>query len=216
MTINTHRHTARPSRLRVSLARVFGALNRAYEYLDRHIVAFGLTLATLTGVALALMVAFVDDRYTMAGIALAFSIGVAFFVFVATDDATARQRDAYWRASVRRLITKHDDERAYLNTYCDQVAQRNEEQNARNLALLNETKVERDALEEESANLLTLIRALTSPTFADATRDELRVWVMAGNSEAAYARAFHNGEGVSLDDEVTRREAYARLNEATR
>jgi hypothetical protein len=69
-------------------------------------------------------------------------------------------------------------------------------------------KAERDALESENANLCALIRALISPTFADATREELRVWVWAGNSEAAYADAFYNGEGVSLDDEITRRAAY--------
>jgi hypothetical protein len=226
----TPRHTARPSRSRVALARVVGALDRASAYFDRHIVAFTATFSTLATVALALMVAFDDDRNAVAVVAIATPAFVAFLAFVATEDTTTRLRQREWRASARRLIAQHDAQREEWNAYCDGMATRYEEQNVRNLALLNDArderdrmsasyeiaKVERDALESENANLCALIRSLISPTFADATRDDLRVWVMAGNTETAYAHAFHNGEGVSLADEITRRDAYAILNEATR
>jgi hypothetical protein len=247
MTTNTHRHTARPSRSRVILARVAGALNRAMDYGDRHLTALTVILGTLAAVALALLVAFDDNRAAVAVVSVAVCAFVAFVTFAATSDAAITAYAKAHRASVARIVAKHDAAREEWHKYCDQMTTRYEEQNARNIARRNDalddrdlalremrnaqrecdrmtrelatsgermaasydiTKVERDALESENANLVALIRALISPTFADATREELRVWIWAGNSESAYADAFYNGEGVSLDDEITRRAAY--------
>jgi hypothetical protein len=197
MTTNIHRHTARPSRSRVTLARVAGALNRAMDYGDRHLTALTVILGTLAAVALALLVAFDDNRAAVAVV----SVAVCAF-----EEQNAR--------NIARRNDALDDRDLALREMRN--AQRECERMARELATSGErmaasyeiTKVERDALESENANLCALIRALISPTFADATREELRVWVWAGNSETAYADAFHNGEGVSLDDEITRRAAY--------
>lgn len=110
MSTNIHRHTARPSRSRVILARVAGALGKAHDYLERHLVAFALTCATLASVTLALMIAFADDRYTTALIAVVFSVGIGFFVFVATDDAMTR---AYHEQARATLAQHEQDARAY-------------------------------------------------------------------------------------------------------
>ena len=101
----TQRHTARPPRSRVILARVIGALDRACAYGDRHIVALTATFSTLATVALALMVVFDDDRVAVAVVAVATTAFVAFLTFVSTEDATTRLRHREWRASARRLIT---------------------------------------------------------------------------------------------------------------
>jgi succinate dehydrogenase flavin-adding protein (antitoxin of CptAB toxin-antitoxin module) len=138
ITNQTPRQAARPSRLRVTLARVGGALNRACDYGDRHIVAVALTFAAMASVALALLVAFSESRYGVAVSSLAVCASVAFFVFVATDDATARQRDAYYRARIRGILATHESAREQWNTYCDQVATRNEERYARALAQRDE------------------------------------------------------------------------------
>jgi hypothetical protein len=87
---------------------VVGALDRASAYFDRHIVAFTVTFSTLATVALALMVAFDDDREAVAVVAIATPAFVAFLAFVATEDATTRLRHREWRASARRLIAQRD------------------------------------------------------------------------------------------------------------
>jgi hypothetical protein len=210
-------------------------------------VASSVVLGTLASVALAFVVAFDDDRAAVAVVAVAVCAFVAFLAFVATDDALTRAYAKAHRASVARIVATHDAAREEWHKYCDGMATRYEELNARNIARRNDalddrdaalremrnaqrecdrmarematsgermsasyeiTKAERDALESENANLCALIRALISPTVASITREDLRVWVWAGNGITEYADAFHNGEGVSLDDEITRRAAY--------
>jgi hypothetical protein len=98
------------------------------------------------------MVAFDDDRVAVAVVAVATTAFVAFLTFVATEDTTTRLRHREWRASARRLITQHDAQREEWNAYCDGMATRYEEQNARNLALLNEARDERDLALREMRN----------------------------------------------------------------
>jgi hypothetical protein len=149
-------------------------VNRACDYGDRHIVAVALTFATATSVALALLIAFSESRYGVAVSSLAFCASIAFYAFVATDDATARQRDAYWRARTRGIVATHDAQRAEWNTYCDQVAQRNEERYARLFAQLNEAREERDSLR-------TQLRA-TTETLRRMTRE--RDWLIESDETA--------------------------------
>lgn len=224
MTTNTQRHTARPSRSRVSLARVIG-------WADSH--SFGLTLgvACVIFVMMTASMGFairhdlgvaVRDSVLIAVLSALITIITLFFACSLASEYATKKTERVWR----RIYSRSEVERALAveqrNTARqerDEIAKRYD----RMTASYEIVKVEHDALQEESANLqeesanlLSLIRSLVSPLWADSTRDDLRVWVMAGNSETAYARAFHNGEGVSLDDEITRREAYAILKEVTR
>lgn len=241
MSTNIHRHTARPSRSRVIRARVSAWIDRHSDALTAIAVgALVVILTTLTALALISDGISTADAIGASAVSLSCVIFATFFAHVLTDDRTSRR-------VYRRWASNHARAREEWHKYCDQMATRYEEQNARNIARRNDalndrdlalremrnarrecdrmarelatsgermaasydiTKVERDALESENANLVALIRALISPTFADATREELRVWIWAGNSESAYADAFYNGEGVSLDDEITRRAAY--------
>lgn len=182
MTTNTHRHTARPSRSRVILARVAGALNRAMDYGDRHLTAVTVVLNTFAAVALALLIAFDDDRAAVAVVSVAVCAFVAFVTFAATSDAAITAYAKTHRASVARIVATHDAQREEWNTYCDQVAQRNEERLARVLAERDEARRERDRLKVSlRADAETIRRVVSdrdwiseSLTQCEAERDEAR------------------------------------------
>ena len=133
-TIQNPRQVARPPRRRVVLAR----LEAAFDSLDRHLVAFALTVGTLASVALALFIAFEDDRATTAVLSVAVCAFIALMAFAATDDAVTTACRKAHRAAVASIVAKHDAARDEWNRYCDQVAERNEARHARVLGERND------------------------------------------------------------------------------
>jgi len=140
---------------------VAGALNRAMDYGDRHLTAVTVILSTFAAVALALLVAFDDDRAAVAVVSVAVCAFVAFVTFAATSDAAITAYAKTHRASVARIVATHDAAREEWNKYCDQMAQRYEERYARLFAQLNDARKERDSYRLHARSTAETLRRMT-------------------------------------------------------
>ena len=194
-TSTTPRQVTRPPRRRVVLAR----LEAAFDSLDRHLVAFALTVGTLASIALALLVAFDDDRAATAVVSVAVCAFVAFMAFAATDDAVTTACRKAHRAAVASIVAKHDEARAEWNRYCDQMAYTYEARHARVLGERNDAL---EALRKSSRDRDA--EAIAAQHMEDHLRDSLR---QVTAERDAVARLALRMSGIDLPRGVTIQDA---------
>jgi uncharacterized membrane protein YcjF (UPF0283 family) len=148
MSTNIHRHTARPSRSRVTRARVSAWIDRHSDALTAIAVgALVVILTTLTALALISDGISTADAIGASAVSLSCVIFATFFAHILTDDRTSRR-------VYRRWASNHARAREEWNTYCDQMAQRYEESLARAYG-------ERDSLQAQLRATTESLRRMT-------------------------------------------------------